>query len=152
MLGPSGRSAPAVPAGAPLGASPNGGGAMRGVDREAQSLVAKAVERLEEVIDQETAALRSRTAVDLREFNDRKSHGLLELTRVMRHAEGTAPDQALLQRLSSLRAKLETNRAVLKMHLDAVLEVSTVMADAMRNADSDGTYSQAGILAGSRTP
>jgi hypothetical protein len=106
------------------------------------SLVEKAVDRLEEVVDQETAALQARRAVDLKEFNDRKSQGLLELTRAMRHMQGAAPDAAAVARLASLRGKLELNRAALKLHLDAVREISTVVADAMRNADSDGTYAR----------
>jgi hypothetical protein len=64
----------------------------------------------------------------------------VELARAMRHFEGSALDPSLVSSLSGLRAKLETNRAVLKMHLEAVKEVSTVVADAMRHADSDGTY------------
>ena len=57
-------------------------------------LVESAIERLEEAVAQETAALQSRKTFDLKEFNDRKSHGLLELTRAMRLIEGTAPDAA----------------------------------------------------------
>lgn len=105
------------------------------------SLVESAIERLEEAVEQETAALRSRAGADLREFNDRKSQGLLELTRAMRHIEG-APEPALATRLSRLRAKLEINSTELKMHLEAVREISAVMADVMRNAESDGTYSR----------
>jgi hypothetical protein len=106
------------------------------------SLVENAIERLEEAVEQETAALKSRTRIDLREFNDRKSQGLLELTRAMRHMEGMQPEPALMTRLAALRAKLEINSATLKLHLDAVREVSAVMADAMREAESDGTYSR----------
>lgn len=106
----------------------------------APALLKSAVERLEAVIDQETAALKMRRVVDLNDFNDRKSHGFVELARAMRHFEGSALDPSLVSSLSGLRAKLETNRAVLKMHLEAVKEVSTVVADAMRHADSDGTY------------
>lgn len=106
----------------------------------APALLKSAVERLEAVIDQETAALRMRRAVDLNDYNDRKSHGFVELSRAMRHFEGAALDQSLVSCLTGLRAKLETNRTVLKMHLEAVKEVSTVVADAMRHADSDGTY------------
>lgn len=113
------------------------------------SLVEGAIERLEEAVEQETAALQNRTGLDLREFNDRKSQGLLELTRAMRHIEGGAPEPALVHRLAGLRTKLEINSAALKMHLDAVREVSTVMADAMREAESDGTYSRS-IRAGNR--
>jgi hypothetical protein len=106
------------------------------------SLIENAIERLEEAVEQETAALRTRAGVDLREFNDRKSQGLLELTRAMRHIDGTAPEPALLKRLTGLRAKLEVNSAALKLHLDAVREISAAMTDAMRDAESDGTYSQ----------
>ena len=115
------------------------------------SLVERAIERLEEAVEQETAALQNRAGVDLKEFNDRKSQGLLELTRAMRHVEGTnPPDQAVIARLAGLRAKLEINSAALKMHLEAVREVSTALADVMRNAESDGTYSPT-IRGGSRT-
>ena len=106
----------------------------------APALLKNAVERLETVIDQETAALTMRRAVDLNDFNDRKTHGFVELSRAMRHFEGAALEPSLVLCLTGLRTKLETNRAVLKMHLEAVKEVSTVVADAMRHADSDGTY------------
>lgn len=106
------------------------------------SLVESAIERLEEAVEQETAALNTRTGIDLREFNDRKSQGLLELTRAMRHIDGAGPEPALVTRLAKLRSKLDVNSAALKMHLDAVREISVVMADAMRDAESDGTYSR----------
>jgi hypothetical protein len=99
------------------------------------------IERLEDIIDQETAALRSREKYDLKDFNDRKSHGLLELSRAIRFLNGGEPDETVKSRMAVLRAKLETNRAVLKMHLDAVREISTIVADAIRDAESDGTYS-----------
>jgi len=101
----------------------------------------RAIERLEEVVEQETAALKSRAAVDLNDFNNRKSHGLLELNRALRGLDGSTRDKGALARLASLRAKLEANQAVLKMHLEAVREVAGVLADAIRDAESDGTYS-----------
>jgi hypothetical protein len=79
----------------------------------------RAIERLEEVVDQETAALRSRAGVDLADFNNRKSQGLLDLNRALRSHDGLARDKAALARLAGLRAKLDANRAVLKTHLDA---------------------------------
>jgi hypothetical protein len=106
------------------------------------SLAVNAIERLAETVEQETAALQSRKRFDLKEFNDRKSHGLLELTRAMRQIEGAPPDALLLARLAGLRRKLETNSTALKLHLDAVREISAAMAEAMRDADSDGTYSR----------
>ena len=107
----------------------------------ASSAFERCIERLEDAVDQETAALRSRAATDLREFNNRKSQGLLELSRSVRHFQGAPPSNAVLARLAGLREKLDVNKAVLKLHLEAVREVSTIMADAIRDAESDGTYS-----------
>lgn len=101
----------------------------------------RAIERLEEAVDEETAALRTRAAIDLKDFNNRKSQGLLELNRALRGLDGAARDKAVPARLADLRAKLEVNRAVLETHLAAVREVATVLADAIRDAESDGTYS-----------
>jgi hypothetical protein len=127
--------APFAPTGASGNLQDDKGTAMLG-------LVENAIERLEEAVEQETAALQRRASVDLRSFNERKSQGLLELTRAMRHIEGTTPEPALVTRLTSLRAKLDANSAALKLHLDAVREISAVMADAIRDAEHDGTYSR----------
>jgi hypothetical protein len=110
----------------------------------------RAIERLEEVVDQETMALRSRAAIDLKDFNNRKSQGLLELNRALRGFDGLANNQVARARLEGLRAKLDVNRAVLKTHLEAVREVATVLADAIRDAESDGTYSPSMRDGGSR--
>ena len=107
----------------------------------ATSAFERCIERLEDVVDQETAALKSRAPADLREFNNRKSQGLLELSRSLRYFQVAPPTNAVLERLAGLREKLDINQAVLKLHLDAVREVSTIMADAIRDAESDGTYS-----------
>jgi len=102
----------------------------------------RAIERVEQVVDQETYALRRHQNGNLDEFNRRKSHGLLELTRAARTIGDARP--ALGPRLRALQAKLSENSAVLRMHLEAVQEISAVMARAIRDGESDGTYS-AGI-------
>jgi flagellar biosynthesis/type III secretory pathway chaperone len=117
---------------------------------DAASPLDRAIQRLEEVVDQETAALRTRAAIDLREFNNRKSQGLLDLNKALRVIDNLAADRGVAARLAQLRAKLDTNRAVLKMHLEAVREISTIVADTIRNADSDGTYSRSITMAGYR--
>lgn len=101
------------------------------------------LQRLEEIVDQETLALRTHKAVSLKEFNDRKSQALLELTRALRQVQGGPPDPALAQRVGTLKVKLAVNQAVLRLHLEAVREISTSIADAIRQSESDGTYTQA---------
>jgi len=139
MLGPFARPAPQA---APARANGLGVAARPGEGTlAAPAPLDRVIERLEEVVDQETAALRTRTAIDLKDFNNRKSQGLLELNRALRGLDGPPKDKAILTRLAGLRAKLDVNRAVLETHLAAVREVATVLADAIRDAESDGTYS-----------
>jgi hypothetical protein len=99
-----------------------------------------AVGRLELLIDQETSALRHASVNDLRDFNNRKAQVLVELDRVLATTAGQPPSPAMKERLGSLREKLAVNRKTLKMHLDAVQEVAVMLSDQLRNAASDGTY------------
>jgi len=107
------------------------------------SMLEVSLQRLEEIVDQETAALKMHASVDLRDFNNRKSQALLELTRSLRLMQGMGPDPALAARVGTLKVKLAVNQAALKVHLEAVREISTSLSEAIRNADSDGTYTQA---------
>ncbi len=101
------------------------------------------IERVEQVVDQETLALKTNQPIDLVEINRRKSHGLLDLTRGLRALNGGPGLQAVEGRLATLRARLNENSAVLRRHLDAVQEVSAIVARAIREGESDGTYSAA---------
>lgn len=122
-----------------------------GVRGGAAPMIEVTIQRLEEIIDQETLALRSRKAINLKEFNDRKSQALLELTRSLRQMQGVQSDPALAVRVGSLKVKLAVNQAALKVHLEAVREISTSLSDAIRQAESDGTYTQA-ISSAARRP
>lgn len=102
--------------------------------------VDRAIEYLGAIVDQETDALRTRAAIDLAEFNTRKNQGLLELNRALR-ALDAGSSASIAVRLASLRAKLEVNRALLQTHLEAVREVASVVAQSIRDSESDGTYS-----------
>lgn len=107
------------------------------------STIELSIQRLEDILVQETDALRERKVINLKDFNDRKSQALLELTRLLRTLQGGEPSPEVAQRVAALRSKLALNQAVLKLHLEAVREISTTLSDAIRNADSDGTYTPA---------
>ena len=87
----------------------------------------RAIERIEQIVDQETLVLSRNEAADLGEFSRRKSHGLLELTRGLRGLDPTSASRAIEPRLRPLRAKLADNSAALRRHLDAVQEISTIL-------------------------
>lgn len=129
-----GRAATSAPGGQPSAHRPEGGGGVN-------AALEKAVQRLEETVDQETASLRSRQPTDFNEFNTRKSQGLLELDRALKMLGNSQPNEAVKDQLRRLRQKLEINRGVLQTHLEAVREVTVLIADTLRNAESDGTYS-----------
>jgi hypothetical protein len=102
-----------------------------------------AAARLIQLLDRETTALRRREPVEMDELCDRKNQALLELSRIGRRLEGESLDPELRSLLVELRKKLDENRSVLKLHLQAVGEVADILATAIRDAESDGTYSTA---------
>lgn len=108
---------------------------------------------LEELIRQETAALKSgAAALDLNEFNRRKSQGLYNLSAVVGSKMGkrNVPPPVSEERLRNLRTALEANQAALSLHLQAVREIADVISNAIRQTESDGTYDPAKNEGGSK--
>lgn len=108
-----------------------------------QSNALIAIERLKATIDEETSKLESRAVVDFDTFSQRKNRGLLELTRAIRVASDIQDDPRVAPQLTQLRASLIRNQAALQIHLDAVREVSAIIAKSIQDVESDGTYSLA---------
>lgn len=46
----------------------------------------------------------------------------------------------ITEEIRRLREKLERNRSILEMHYDAVREVAGIIVKAIKEAESDGTY------------
>ncbi|MCB8823463.1 flagellar protein FlgN [Microvirga rosea] len=103
-------------------------------------MLTNSIERLEEIIDAETAALLAHIPIDHQEFNRRKSQSLLELTRLVRVTQSEPMRPEIASRLQDLKAKLDQNHAVLEMNLRAVQEVANIVSGAIQSAESDGTY------------
>lgn len=101
----------------------------------------KTLERLETVIEAETAALQQNQAVDLSESSHKKRHGLLELSRSMRVLDEEALEYAQPD-LHRLRDKVEKNLSILEIHIKAVHEVAAIITNAIQEHESDGTYSK----------
>ena len=78
---------------------------------------------------------------DIKASNARKSRYLYELTRAMK---GVGEIDFLAEHrdgIKRLRETLARNEAAIKAHLNAVNEVATLMQNAIRHAENDGTYS-----------
>lgn len=99
------------------------------------------LKRLEATVTAETEALLAHRPLDQDAANRRKSQSLLELTRLTRDldADRIAPEVA--HQLVRVRSALERNQEVVGLHLRAVEEISGIVSGAIREAESDGTYS-----------
>lgn len=106
-------------------------------------LVTKAVERLMELIESETSALRSGALELVPELSARKNHALLELNRMVSTPVNVDGDSILRGKLKKLREVLDVNRLLIQKHLAAVQEVADMIADNIRDSESDGTYGRA---------
>ncbi len=109
-------------------------------------LTKAALQRLEKALDQENEALAAFDSRNLSEYSRIKTQSLLELQRsaATLRREDAAPE--VLQLLTTLRQKLELNRWLLLLHLEAAREVTGVITTAIRDAEFDGTYSRVSTL------
>ncbi|SFI19710.1 flagellar biosynthesis protein FlgN [Bradyrhizobium sp. cf659] len=106
---------------------------------EVRGLLA-AIRRLEGIVEEETVALATGKKIDFDDFSARKSRSMLEFVRLMRARMHLGSEVEITEEIQRLREKLERNRSILEMHYDAVREVATIIVKAIREADSDGTY------------
>ena len=101
-----------------------------------------AIERLERIIDKETALLMKHQPISFDDFNHNKRHSLLELSceldaiRALGHRLDLAPNASLKR----LRIKLQINLSILQTHLNAAGAVATIIARTIHEHESDGTY------------
>jgi len=119
--------------------------ANRGVSQDpdaARAVVFSVITCIEGYLDDETAALNSTHAFDFKTSNDRKSQGLLDLSQALRRLQQSDINDDLKLRLVSFREKLAINLRKIRLHLDAVKEIASVLSEAIQNAESDGTYSR----------
>ncbi|MDA9433058.1 flagellar biosynthesis protein FlgN [Bradyrhizobium sp. CCBAU 51627] len=99
-----------------------------------------AIRRLETIVVEETTALTTGQKVDFDDFSARKSRSMLEFVRLMRARMHLGGETEITEEIRRLREKLERNRSLLEMHYDAVREVAAIIVKAIKDAESDGTY------------
>lgn len=102
---------------------------------EQGSALPGALARLEQVLDDEIAALKMHDHSDLAGLAERKSRCLLELTSRRRQ-----PDREDRERIVRVREKLELGQRLLGAHLRASQDVAELLARIATAAEGDGTY------------
>ncbi len=112
----------------------------RAIDERALAMVLSVIERLSLVVQAENGDLRERRAVDYPAHSQRKSQGLLEFNRVRPALTCVRANPAARAALANLSAQLEINHRLLRTQLKAAQTVSSLIARAIRDGQSDGTY------------
>ena len=100
-----------------------------------------AIERLIDVIERETRDLAGPGPVDYRAHSQRKSQGLLELSRLEPKLAGVRSHPRARAALAELLRRLDDNQKLLHARLRAARTIADVLARASRDGQSDGTYS-----------
>jgi hypothetical protein len=107
----------------------------------ASEMIMPVIERLQQTLDAENAQIASGQRIDYQTFNQHKGQGLLELSRLAPMIAGAEGNRTLHAAFAALRAKLETNQRMLKVQLNAARKVADIIARAIQDGQSDGTYS-----------
>jgi len=114
----------------------------RSEDQErALAMVMPVLERLRNVLDIENRELQQRETVDYRSHSQRKNQGLLELTRMRASLGSLSAHPQARAAFADLTTRLELNHQLLGAQLRAARTISSIVARAIRDGQSDGTYS-----------
>jgi len=106
--------------------------------RNCRNLIA----RLQAVVDDENADLSNCTIKSHASYAELKNQLLRELMVAQGHCRTPGSRQVLESAYLAIRESIVRNERLLKMHLEALNEVSGMIMDSIRQADSDGTYAQ----------
>jgi hypothetical protein len=100
------------------------------------------IDRLADAVLRETQDLSGPGPVDYRAHSQRKSQGLLELSRLETTLASARGHPRLRVALGDLLAKLDANQRLLNAKLMAARAVAELVARAISDGQSDGTYSE----------
>ena len=106
------------------------------------SALGVSISRLIEVVEEENEVLQQHRVISHSSYTDTKNHALRELLTAQRREVPAATERALQPLLRRLSRALQMNSLLLKHHITAVGEVSDIIVNSLRDADSDGTYSR----------
>lgn len=103
--------------------------------------VGAALLKLIEAVEEENAALRQHMVFQHGGFTDRKNQALRELMAAQR-LDGFEVTPQLRSGVERLSGSLAENVRLLKLHIAAVGDISDIIVNGLKDAESDGTYSR----------
>jgi len=117
---------------------------MSQIERRSQPAAAAAalpiVQRLIATIEAENRDLEQGRPAQFEAYSRGKNQALLELDRLLPALDRPIVAGPLRQALADLQVKLEVNRRALAVKLKACAAVSEIIARAINDSQSDGTY------------
>lgn len=99
--------------------------------------------QLEKVIDEETISLESQKMPDFNEINNRKIRLLRDVEKRQENLlqfQKEAYNEEIIAKLEAIKPKLIRNQYLLKLHLEAVGELVTLLKEKAAALEEDGTY------------
>lgn len=114
---------------------------VRAPDTPLMEAIIRLADQIGEVLEEEKGQILHPERADFSALVARKSHLALELSKLMRVAEGQVPSERVRGKLRHLAADLADNERLLRRHMDAVYEISSLIGDAIEQSTADGTYS-----------
>jgi hypothetical protein len=110
-------------------------------DTPLMEAIVRLADWITEVLEEEKVLIAQPERADFGALVARKSHLALELSKLMRVAEGQLPAEHVRLKLRQLASDLAANERLLRRHMDAVYEISSLIGDAIEQSTADGTYS-----------
>lgn len=110
-------------------------------EERALASVLPVVDRLRATLEAENRDLLQRGPVDYPSYSQKKNQSLLELNRLRPALESVQSHPEARAALADLTTKLDANYRLLGIQLRAAQTVSSIVARAIRDGQSDGTYS-----------
>ncbi|MEM9028681.1 MAG: hypothetical protein AAGC70_09975 [Pseudomonadota bacterium] len=125
-------------------ASRNAGGAKPKADQSAQVdlVIQRLADKLTSVLQEERQALAERDDAKIGMIVTRKNQLTLELSRVSASLDDTQPSDAAIESLQKIREGLADNHRLLGLHVEALREITSLVARVVQTSQSDGTYSE----------
>ena len=103
--------------------------------------IMRVAQGLRKILEEEVELLNKDPMADIAEITNSKTLYLLELSRMTRSMGELPFDQHVHAQIMELREALSLNGEALKVHLEASRSVSETIKKAIRDEESDGTYS-----------
>lgn len=103
--------------------------------------ILKCIDRINELLDEEIRLLDQGSLHELERVNIRKTHLLLEFSRLSQH-NSLVDSREVHAHLAACRLRAKRNFDALGTYLQAVEDINRMILEHLRREESDGTYSR----------